>query len=134
MSIEDFIIYVHCLVDEELNQILTKPLRSRGFSPKLSDTEVITMDVGEFLGKDTDTSIWQYFFTHWLALFPHLGSQVNYTRQFANLWNIKQIMQMALAHRMGALSDKLHLTDGLPIPVCHFKRAYFSPIFEGAAA
>lgn len=135
MSIEDFIISVYCLVDEQLNKILTKPLRSRGFPPKLSDAEVITMDiVGEFLGKDTDTSIWRYFLTHWMTLFPCLGSRVNYAKQSANLWNIKQIMQTTLAHRMGALSDNLHLADGLPMPVCHFKRAYFSRIFEGSAA
>jgi hypothetical protein len=35
---------------------------------------------------------------------------------------------------MGALSDNLHLADGLPMPVCHFKRAYFSRLFEGVAA
>ncbi len=135
MSIEDFIISVYCLVDEELNKIVMEPLTSRGFAPKLSDAEVITMDiVGEFLRKDTDTGIWRYFQTHWLTLFPCLGSRVNYAKQSANLWNIKQLMQMALAQPMGALSDNLHLTDGLPMPVCHFKRAYFSHIFEGIAA
>ncbi len=63
MSIEDFIITVFCLVDAELKKITDKHgFRTRGFKPKPSDSEVITMDVvGEFLGKDTDTGIWRYF-------------------------------------------------------------------------
>lgn len=63
MSIEDFITTVYCLIDDELKKNTGKhELRTRGFAPKLSDSEVITMDiVGEFLGKDTDTGIWRYF-------------------------------------------------------------------------
>ncbi|MDI9819228.1 IS982 family transposase, partial [Tatlockia sp. PL877] len=61
MSVEDFIIAVYCLVDVELKKITeAKRLRSRGFEPKMSDAEVIMMDiVGEFLGKDTDAGIWR---------------------------------------------------------------------------
>ena len=57
MPIEDFIITVFCLIDDECKKIAGgNRLRTRGFEPKLSDSEVITMDVvGEFLGKDTDT-------------------------------------------------------------------------------
>ncbi|MGZ4991042.1 MAG: IS982 family transposase, partial [Methylobacter sp.] len=55
MSVEDFIIYVYCCVDELCRTIVNPPLRSRGFMPKLSDAEVITMEiVGEFTGKDHD--------------------------------------------------------------------------------
>jgi len=66
VSIEDFIITVYCLVDAEFKNIVKEvTLRQRGFEPKLSDSEVMTMDiVGEFLGKDTDTSIWRYFKEH----------------------------------------------------------------------
>ena len=35
---------------------------------------------------------------------------------------------------MGAFADNLHLADGFPIPITHFKRAYFSRIFKGEAA
>jgi len=82
VPIEDFIISVYCLVDDALNKMVITPLRSRGFPPKLSDAEVITMDIiGEFLGKDTDAGIWRYFYTHWLNLFSCLGSRVNYAKQ-----------------------------------------------------
>ncbi len=136
MSIEDFIITVYCLVDVEFKKIIKKtPLRQRGFVPKLSDSEVITMDiVGEFLSKDTDTSIWRYFKEHWLNWFPGLGSRVNYAKQSANLWRIKQKIQAAFAEQSGALVDQMHMADGLPMPVCHFKRAGFSSVFKGIAA
>ena len=51
MSVEDFIIYVYCCVEDICRTIVNQPLRSRGFMPKLSDAEVITMElVGEFMG------------------------------------------------------------------------------------
>ena len=66
MLVEDFIITVYCLIDDELKKLLQdKKLRSRGFEPKLTDAEIITMEVvGEFLGKDTDTGVWRYFSQH----------------------------------------------------------------------
>lgn len=110
MLLEDFIISVYCLVDDELkNLIKERPLRARGFAPKLSDAEVITMDiVGEFMGKDTDKGIWQYFRTHWQLWFPELGSRSNYVKQSANLWQVHQQIQRAL-------SSKLHAFQQLPL-------------------
>jgi hypothetical protein len=59
MSVEDFIIYVYCCVEDICRTIVNQPLRSRGFMSKLSDAEVITMEiVGEFMGKDHDQGIW----------------------------------------------------------------------------
>lgn len=53
MPIEDFIIYVYCCVEDVCRQLVKTPLRSRGFQPKLTDGEVITMEiVGEFIGQD----------------------------------------------------------------------------------
>lgn len=69
-------------------------LRSRGFMPKLSDAEVITMElVGEFMGKDQDKGIWRYFRNHWHEWFPHLGSRANFAKQSANLWDLKRRLQ-----------------------------------------
>lgn len=136
MSIEDFIITVYCLIDDEVKKSTdTHALRTRGFEPKLSDSEVITMDiVGEFLGKDTDTGIFRYFKEHWRAWFPGLGCRWSYAKQSANLWAIKQKIQTSFAKQNGALSDTLHMADGLPMPICHFKRAGFSSIFKNVAS
>lgn len=82
MPLEDFIITVFCCIDDMLNESLkdTK-LRKRGFGPKLSDSEVITIEiVGEILGIDADKKIWQYFTSNWKDLFPALGSRSNFVK------------------------------------------------------
>lgn len=136
MYIDDFIITVFCITDDELKKILNgKKLRQRGFQPKLTDSEIITMEiVGEFLGKDCDKSIWEYFKNHWKHFFPKIPDRSNFSRQAANLHSIKQVLQEHLAVSLGSLADTLHMIDGLPMPVCKFSRAYFSKVFKEEAA
>ncbi len=58
MFLDEFIINVFCLVDDFYITLLQKPLRQRGTVPKLSDSEVITMElVGEWCGLYRDTAI-----------------------------------------------------------------------------
>lgn len=136
MSMEDFIITVYCLVDELMKKLENgQKLRKRGFNPALSGSEMITMEVvSEFLSIDTDKGAWEYFSsTHWHPLFPALGSRSNFAKHAANLWAIKQLIQKLLATDLGAFSDSLHLADGFPVPVCHFRRANFSEVFSGEA-
>ena len=102
------------------------PLRQRGFSPKLSDSEVLTMEiVGEFLGIDMEKHIWQYFRRHWSPWFPQLGSRSTFVRQAANLWCVKHIIQEKLATSLGAYVDQVHVIDGFPLPVCRLARVTF---------
>jgi hypothetical protein len=52
MPIEDFIICTYCCVAELLVETEMNDIRQRGFAPKLTDAELITMEiVGEFLEK-----------------------------------------------------------------------------------
>jgi len=136
MSLEDFIITVYCLVDEELKEMLKgQKLRQRGFNPRLSDSEILTMEiVAEFLGIDTEKGAWEYFRDHWHSWFPKLGSRSNFAKHAANLWQIKRRLQKEFAKQLGAFADTLHLADGFPMPICQFKRAYSSRIFKGKAA
>ncbi len=136
MPMEDFIITVYCLIDELLiKQIVNDKLRKRGFEPALSDAEMITMEIiSEFMGIDTDKGAWEYFCNHWFEWFPTIGSRANFAKQAANLWAIKQKMQKELATQLGAFSDTLHMADGFPMPICHFRRANFSQVSSGEAA
>ena len=136
MSIEDFIIAVFCIIDDELRNLLGKgKLRQRGRKPKLEDSEVLTMEVvGEFLGNDCDTDIWDYFKSHWTHFFPHIPDRSNFVRQSANLHVVKRLLQEKLASQLGASADTLHMIDGLPMPVCRFARAHFSRVFKGYAS
>ena len=136
LPIDEFIIWVFCHVTDHLNALSQgHKARSRGFAPSLTDSEVITMEiVGEFLGIDTDKGIWEYFRCHWLHFFPDLGCRTTFVRQATNLWYWKMRLQNSLAGKLGAFDDDIHLVDGLPIPVCRFKRAFFSKVFRGEAA
>lgn len=124
-SIEEFIIAVFCCVDDLLREMTQgHQLRQKGFAPALTDSEVIAMKiVAEYQGIDTDQAIWQYFRRHWLALFPQLKSRSTFVRQAANLWQYKELLQQRLAEQLGAFTDKVHLVDGIPIPLCCFSRA-----------
>jgi hypothetical protein len=61
VDLSTFIVFsVFCLVDDQLKY--RGPLRKRGPAPKLSDAEVLTIEiVGEFLGLDTDKALHRYF-------------------------------------------------------------------------
>lgn len=136
MSIEDFIITVFCIIDDELKKLLNgTKLRQRGRHTMLTDSEVMTMEVvGEFLSKDCDKSIWEYFKSHWTHFFPRIPDRSNFVRQAANLHVVKRMLQERLAIALGSLADSLHLVDGFPMPACKFARAYFSQVFKGSAA
>lgn len=132
MPIDEFIIWMYCCVDRHLSNVTSgHKLRSRGFPPALSDSEVITMElVGEFLGIDTDKGIWQYFKNHWRHFFPTIGSRANFAKQAANLWHVKQLIQERILCGLGSVDEALHIIDGFPMPVCHFRRAKRSRIFR----
>lgn len=135
MLLEEFIITVYCCIDNRLTKVFSAtPYRSHGFAPKLSDSEVITMEiVGEFLGMDQDKQIWSYFLRHWKNWFPSIGHRSTFVRQSTNLWKIKQVLQEELAGEIGAFEDAVHIIDGFPIPVCLFARARRKSCFKGVA-
>lgn len=135
-SIEEFIIAVFCGVDDQLKALTqAHPIRSRGFKPRLSDAEVITMElVGEYQGIDSDKGIWSYFRQHWMSLFPHLSSRCTFVRQAANLWQYKHQLQQRFATQLGAIADDVHLVDGLPIRLCCLTYAGRCRSFRGEAA
>ena len=78
------------MVDDHYKKIVTNRLRQGGYAPKLTDSEIITMElVGEFLQMNTDSQIHQYFKQHWQAWFPNLGSYPNFAKQCVNLLQVK---------------------------------------------
>ena len=136
MLIDEFIIAVYCLVVDTLKEVKNfDKIRQRGPQPKLSDAEVITMEiVGEFLSIDTDKGIYRYFKAHWLHFFPKLGDRSAFVRQAANLWYVKQELRSYLSENLTSKSNMTRIIDGFPMPICNFKRAYFSKLFEGMAS
>lgn len=94
LSLLDYIIETFIKIDDHLNKILKEygnPLRARGFKPKLSDSEVITIEmIGELCGIDSTVGIWRYAQKHWRILFPNLPSRSQFAKQCQNLWAVKQ--------------------------------------------
>jgi hypothetical protein len=135
MPIEDFIIHVFCGVEQSYQEIIGEVrLRRRGFEPKLSDSELIAMEIaGEFLGIDTDKGIWKYFRTPRQRWFPQLGSRANFVKQSANLWAVKQHLLQRLSVNLGGFSAPIHIVDGFLMPVCLFVRVPQSQCFKGSA-
>lgn len=133
MSIQEFIISVYLFIEEFYQRVVLQPLRRRGFPPALTDIEVITIQlVGEFLGMDTDKSIWSYFKNNWLSWFPKLGSYPNFCKHCANLWHVSQEIMINI--RASFTQDNIHFIDGFPIPVCHYVRAKRHKNFRADAA
>ncbi|WP_299493640.1 IS982 family transposase [Acaryochloris sp. IP29b_bin.137] len=135
-DIEEFIIAVFLSINTHLAPILTRyPPRCKGFAPRLSDAEVLTLEVvGKFLGYHSDTEIWKYFCRHWHSWFPGLGHRTTLVRQASNLWQYKQLLHEQLLQTWSAQSSDLYRVDGFPMPVCGFKRAPQSKVFRGIAS
>lgn len=125
MPLEDVIITVFCWIEEHFGLLIREQrLRQRGFAPKLTDSEVLTMEVvGEFLSLATDRGIWKYFGQHGLSWFPALGSRTTFAQQAANRWVVKQRLHQQLLNDLGAVADPIHRVDGGPMPVCLLTRA-----------
>jgi len=90
MDITTFMIAVYCLIDDT---IAGTRLRKRGPQPTLRDSEVLTIEVvGEFLGLDTESTIFTHFCRYYSDWFPGLRqiTRTTFTRQAANLWRVKQ--------------------------------------------
>ena len=108
-----------------------KKLRQRGPEPDLTDAEVLTIEIfGEMQGHHDDASIWRYSKAHWQDWVPGLGSYPAFAKQSANLIHLKQ---KVFAH-LFLPRDDVHITDGVPMPICHLARAGRSKLFKGEAA
>lgn len=134
----DFLLELYCLIDEELPHVMPpQGLRTRGPAPRLSDAEVITIELAaEAWGHDQDKDIFRFFRHHHHAEFPALAriSRTTFVRQAANLWAIKQRLQTDL---LGLLPQRLldgWAFDTFPLQLCQFCRARRCRLFVGQAS
>jgi hypothetical protein len=136
LDLETFIVAVYCLTDDALRELLHGVRRrARGFAPRLSDSEVVTMEaVGAFLGLETDAGLYRYFRRHWSALFPLLAKvhRTTFLRQAANLWRVKEALWQQLVRQVRH-DPALSILDSVPVPVCRFARAKRCRLFPGEA-
>lgn len=134
MPIEEFIITVYLCLCKTYKEVTNDTkIRKSGPNPKLSDEELLTMEVvGEFLGIDEDKKIWQYFKSCWSHYFPNIGSRASFNKQATNLNNVKNKIYSMLKEQL-IDSKEVSIADGVPIPVCKYARAFRHKNFKGQA-
>lgn len=133
MDLSTFIVAVFCLID---GRVEARHLRACGPLPKLSDAEVLTIEiVGEFLGLDTDEAIFRYFRRHYAECFPALREvhRTTFARQSANLWKVKEDLWQEMLP-LAPYDPTFALVDSMPLPACLFARAHRCERFRGEAA
>ncbi len=117
MDTEEAIIKIYCCIEEKLKGL---KLRTRGFSPKLTDAEVITMEIFGHLKHQNCTSwVYDYMRENWLEWFPNLCSRSSFMKQSKGLSQIKEY----LLKELFPCNTILHIIDGLPLPICKYARA-----------
>lgn len=133
MSRDDFIIWVYCLVCTYYEAVIKDhPVRREGgFPPKLTDSEVITIEIcGEYFQQQTDKAIFRYFRSHYQHFFPNLTDRTLFVRQAANLWRISELIQQRMVEGCGQRTANWQVIDTLPVPICRITRAKRNP-FRG---
>ena len=127
MNLDDFIITCFCITLEMVPMTINDhQLRARGRAPKLTDSEVITLEVvGSYLGLSQDKALFDYFQRHYPHFFPALRGlhRTTFVRQAANLWAIKERVWCWLRDTMISYDASLSIVDSVPLPICRFARA-----------
>lgn len=138
MNLDDFIITCFCVIDEMIPMMVKdQRLRARGPAPKLSDSEVITMEVvGSYLGLSQDKKLFDYFRQHYTHFFPALVGlhRTSFVRQAANLWAVKERVWCWLRDEVISYDAAMSIVDSVPLPVCRFARAPWCVRFRGVAS
>ena len=127
MERDIFIISVYCLVVETMQIVeKTHKFRTKGFLPKLTDAEVIAIEIcGEFFKLHEDTEIYNYFKRHYLHYFPNLPTRTTFVRQSANLWQVKVLCQSLIVQMADGQLDEVQSIDTMPLPVCTYTRGSY---------
>ena len=135
MDRDTFIMTVSCLVEDEFKKLSAlSRVRHAGFTPELSDAEVITMEIcGEYWKQQTDKDLFGYFAQHYRHFFPTLSDRSLFVRQAANLWQFKAALHRRLTFVSGQAADPIQPIDTLPLPVCTYTRARRDRCFPGQA-
>lgn len=137
MSLDEFIITCFCWIDDALPVVTGgKKVRPSGPQPKMSDSEVITIEiVGSYLGLSQDQELVEFFRHHYSHFFPVLLKieRSTFVRQAANLWAVKERLWMRLRDELIRQDELVGIIDSMPIPVCRFARAPWCVRFRGLA-
>ena len=99
--------------------------RRAGFPPALSDSECLTIElVGQYLGYTSQKQLYEHMHDRFGGWFPALRDRVSFTRECANLWQVKAWMHQRLVEHVGGLKAPCQIIDtlpeGAPVPTADF--------------
>jgi hypothetical protein len=138
MSLDDGRITCVCLIDDALPLVTGgKRVRHAGPHPKVSDSDVITIDiVGTFLEVTQEIAICESCRRHSHHVFPTVMDvdRTTVVRQAANLWAVKERRWMWVRDEQLRDDPETAIGDSCAVPVCHCARAKRSQVFRGEAA
>ena len=133
-KVEDFVIIIYCLIEDELYPAFCRHhglARRAGFLPALSDSECLAIElVGPYLGYASQKQLYEQMHDRWSTWFPALKDRVAFTRQCANLWQVKAWMHHHLVDRLGGYQAPCQIIDTLPLPICQAARRFQRRIFR----
>ena len=132
-KVEDFVIIIYCLIEDELYPAFCRhhglPRRA-GFLPALSDSECLAIElVGPYLGYASQKQLYEQMHDRWSTWFPALKDRVAFTRQCANLWQVKAWMHHHLVDRLGGDQAPCQIIDTLPLPILPCGASVSTPDF-----
>ena len=137
-KVEDFVITIYCLIEDELYPASPASRhglpRRAGFPPALSDSECLTIElVGSYLGYTSQKQLYEQMAGPQilaLGFRPVFKDRSAFTRQCANLWQVKAWMHQHLVKRLGGDQAPYQIIDTLPVPLCHTARRFQRRIFR----
>jgi len=126
LEIEDLLSDSFIIIDDFYKMFIDKRVANRpGPESLFSDSEVLAISwTGEIFGIDSENAWYNFVVKHFLYLFPHIPERSRFNRRRRNLWKVTDILRQKILECL-PYGDIL-IVDSLPVPICDFKRAYFS--------
>ena len=125
-DIENLMSDTFIIIDELYRQFIPKEVQHRpGPDSQLSDSEVLAIAwTGELLSVDSENAWYGFVKKHFSYLFAYLPDRSRFNRRRRDLWKVTDMLRQRLLECL-PYGDIL-IVDSLPVPICDFKRAYFS--------
>jgi IS5 family transposase len=125
-DIEDLLSNAFIIIDDLYKQFIPKEVKNRpGPDSQLSDSEIMAITyTGELLCVDSENAWYAFVKKHFSHLFRYLPHRTRFNRRRRNLWKVTDMIRRQLLECL-PYGDIL-IVDSLPVPICDFKRAYFS--------